>query len=400
MTGAHCWLTRRVRRGSRTVLAMVSPCLLALAPAAALAGPVAATAGWAQVGYSAQHTGFNPHEHVLSPRDVEHVGRAWSYRTGGGVFNSPAVAGGVVYASSADGQLYALDAATGARLWSTPGYYSPAVAGGRVYAGCAGGWCAFAAATGALLWSYDNGYYGGSDPTVAGGVVYLGLSGGPLALSAATGAIRWVAGGGDPLIITSSPAVADGMVYTASYDTESGNCSVTANDADTGQPRWDYLVFCNTNGSYSSPAVADGVVYADVGRNVDAFSTATGARLWRHATGGDACSGSCLAVANGVVYAGSADGRIYALDAATGSKLWSYATGGAVSSSPAVANGVVYDGALDGRIYALDAATGEKLWSYATGGQVSSPAVAGGRVYAGSADHSMYAFGLKDTHRA
>jgi outer membrane protein assembly factor BamB len=45
----------------------------------------------------------------------------------------------------------------------------------------------------------------------------------------------------------------------------------------------------------------------------------------------------------------------------------SYATGSYVDSSPAVANGVVYVGSYDTNIYALDARTGAKLWSYTTG---------------------------------
>ena len=66
---------------------------------------------------------------------------------------------------------------------------------------------------------------------------------------------------------------------------------------------------------------------------------------------------------------------------------WSYATGGAVQSSPAVANGVVYVGSDDWNVYALNAKTGAKLWSYTTGGVVgSSPAVANGVVYIGSDD--------------
>ena len=45
---------------------------------------------------------------------------------------------------------------------------------------------------------------------------------------------------------------------------------------------------------------------------------------------------------------------------------WSYATGAhIVGSSPAVANGVVYIGSEDNNIYALDASTGALLWSYA-----------------------------------
>ena len=88
---------------------------------------------------------------------------------------------------------------------------------------------------------------------------------------------------------------------------------------------------------------------------------------------------SSPAVANGVVYVGSDDGNVYALNAATGARLWSYTTGAYVESSPAVANGVVYVGSDDGNVYALNAATGAKLWSYSIGGIVwSSPAVAMG----------------------
>jgi len=108
------------------------------------------------------------------------------------------------------------------------------------------------------------------------------------------------------------------------------------------------------------------------------------------------------AIANGMVYVGSQDHNVYALNADTGAKVWSYTTGGAVESSPAVANGVVYVGSEDFKVYALNAHTGNKLWSYTTGnhlvsrlvppnGVVSSPAVANGVVYVASEDQNVYA---------
>src|SRR5947199_3462940 len=62
---------------------------------------------------------------------------------------------------------------------------------------------------------------------------------------------------------------------------------------------------------------------------------------------------------------------------------WSYVTGnGIFYSSPAVANGVVYIGSLDDTLYALDAGIGALKWSYSTGGSInSSPAVTNGIVY-------------------
>ena len=63
-------------------------------------------------------------------------------------------------------------------------------------------------------------------------------------------------------------------------------------------------------------------------------------------------------------------------DAGTGKLLWAHYTRYSVDSSPAVANGVVYFGSFDHKLYALNAKTGVTLWSYATGYIVeSSPAV-------------------------
>ena len=72
----------------------------------------------------------------------------------------------------------------------------------------------------------------------------------------------------------------------------------------------------------------------------------------------------------------------------------SVSTGNQIWSSPAVANGVVYVGSDDFKLYAFNAASGQLLWSAAAGGQINtSPAVANGIVYIGS--DKLYAFGLR-----
>jgi len=73
------------------------------------------------------------------------------------------------------------------------------------------------------------------------------------------------------------------------------------------------------------------------------------------------------AVANGVVYIGSDDNNVYALEAETGTLLWNYTTDGVVRSSPAVENGVVYIGGNICKISALNASTGALLWNYTAG---------------------------------
>ena len=136
----------------------------------------------------------------------------------------------------------------------------------------------------------------------------------------------------------------------------------------------------------SSPAVVDGVVY--VGSNdgfVYALDAFNGVQIWNYSTG--ASVSSSPAVVDGVVYVGSYDDNVYALDAYTGAKIWNYTTGDYVFSSPAVENGYVYVGSYDDNVYALNASTGAKIWNYSTGAKVySSPAVANGFVYVGSSD--------------
>jgi outer membrane protein assembly factor BamB len=77
---------------------------------------------------------------------------------------------------------------------------------------------------------------------------------------------------------------------------------------------------------------------------------------------------SSPAVANGVVYVGSWDDNVYALNARAGAKLWSYRANSEVWSPPAVANGMVYVGSAypDDSLYALNASTGAELWRYRT----------------------------------
>jgi hypothetical protein len=51
-----------------------------------------------------------------------------------------------------------------------------------------------------------------------------------------------------------------------------------------------------------------------------------------------------VSVANGVVYAGSDAGQMYALEASTGTILWSFESGGTVIDSLLIVDGVLYWG--------------------------------------------------------
>lgn len=139
------------------------------------------------------------------------------------------------------------------------------------------------------------------------------------------------------------------------------------------------------------PVLADGMLYAgDEDGKVYALDAATGRTKWTYDAGSR--KEASPAVADGTVYAGCKDGSVYALDAATGRVKWKFFTGFGVYSTPVVADGVVYFGTADGRVYAVAAVTGKEKWTYRTGKQItSSPAVADGRVYVAGYDYRLYA---------
>ncbi|MFE7236313.1 PQQ-binding-like beta-propeller repeat protein [Streptomyces sp. NPDC057596] len=279
--------------------------------------------------------------------------KKWTYTTGGSVYSSPAVDGGTVYVGSWDHKVYALDATTGSRKWAyTTGNAVkglPAVVDGTVYIGSGDGKIyALDAATGTKKWAYTTRDWVDSSPAVVDGTVYIGSGDGKVyALDAVTGTGKWTyaALGG----LSSSPAVVAGTVYIGSVDSQ-----VYALDAATGTKKWTYRTDNRVN---SSPVVADGTVY--VGSNdgkIYALSAATGTKKWAYTVG--VWGTSSPAVVDGTVYTGGF-GKVYALHAATGTKKWAYPTGGEDGApSLAVVDGAVYIGSADGKIYALNAATG------------------------------------------
>src|SRR5690349_16858950 len=163
--GHRARVTCRVKKTPRSRRAAALLVLLALTAGSFLAaGPAGASvvADWPRFHYDDAGSGYNPYESILSVSNVARLTARWASATSGAVESSPAVVGGVVYIGSDDGHVYALKAATGARLWAydtgAPVVSSPAVSGNVVYVGAGNGTVyALRAATGARMWSRNLG---------------------------------------------------------------------------------------------------------------------------------------------------------------------------------------------------------------------------------------------------
>jgi outer membrane protein assembly factor BamB len=325
------------------------------------------------------------HLGVYNSAAPNHLSLKWAFPTNGAIVSSPAVAAGVVYAGSADGGLYAVEAATGKLRWRFDAHggvnSSPAVDGSSVYAvSLDGNLYAVDAATGKQRWAFaTKGEHRFTAPGVLGAHPSSELMPDP-----------WD-------FYLSSPTVAAGLVYFGSGD---GN--IYAVDASTGALRWS---FKTGDVVHSSPTISGGVLYAGSwDTNFYALNAATGELKWKLKTGDDpkihlmtGIPGSA-AVANGTVYFGCRDANLYALDVATGTLKWKVPNDGSwVIASPAVADGVVYYTTSDShRFQALDASSGKVLYWLPTGVYVfSSPAIAGSRAYFGSFDGQLHTVDLE-----
>ncbi len=102
-----------------------------------------------------------------------------------------------------------------------------------------------------------------------------------------------------------------------------------------------------------------------------------------------------------VVYVGSYDNNLYALNAEDGKFRWKYATDGGLPGRPATLHDLVFIGSEDSRLHAVSARTGRITWSYFAERPIrSSPCVAEGHIFIGSDDGYLHAINALTGRRA
>jgi outer membrane protein assembly factor BamB len=326
---------------------------------------------------------------------------AWVHPADGPVRAGAAISddGGTLYAGSDTGTVYVLDAASGrsAGTYQAGGAVSGiTVAGATLLVGSADGKVR-AFATGNLGYGWSSPAAGAAiagAPTSGGNLVYAGSDDHYLyALDLQTGQRKWRAKGGGTFL--PSQPTGTGVVWAGSQD---GTMYVL--DTGTGQVVGKLAVGGPVG---AAPVTATGQVYLGTTTGVlynvyyEDFTKSTDVQ-WKFAADG-AITGTPVPAARGeTVFAATARGTVYAVQPGStltnepGTALWSYRVGGPVRSGLAVYNGVVYAGSDDGYLYAIDISTGTVRWKYRAGGAIQSQVLAaGGLVYFGSLDRQVYA---------
>ena len=288
-----------------------------------------------------------------------------SHVAGGGI----AASGNAVYAATGYGEVVALDASTGNRLWafkmSAPAHSAPTAAGGKVFVvSTTNVLHAVNLADGTEAWRYAGipesaGVLSAASPAVSGDTVVVPYSSGEVtAFNAATGDLKW----------------ADAVIRSTRTLAVSGLTDVAA-----------------------SPVIHDGIVYATgiSGRTI-AVRLSDGERIWEQNIG----SASTPAVSGNAVFIVDLQDHLIALDKSSGSIFWKTALPVvrkkkffSTWAGPTLAGNVLWLVSNDKRMIGVDPGTGSIVVDRALPSPAYvKPIAAGGQLLVLSADGSLSAF--------
>lgn len=227
----------------------------------------------------------------------------------------------------------------------------------------------------------------------------LRLSQGPLA-SAPAPLWRYALGRGT----WASPIMDDGIIYVGG-----GDGRFHAVRASDGASVWTWPGTVPIDGCAALDS--DALYFLDTQFNLIALDRQQGALRWRVPLHNEFYAGRSAPenptfnhraatplVQPGVVYAGSSDGGIYAIESARGGKLWRHEAGAPVFSGIELRDeDTLMFGTMDGSAVLLDRRSRAEILRVKTGGGVvTTPVIAAHRLIVGSRDYQLHAFNLAD----
>ncbi|MET0370794.1 MAG: PQQ-binding-like beta-propeller repeat protein [Sphingobium sp.] len=251
--------------------------------------------------------------------------------------SAPVIVGGKLYVIDAGGDVIAMDAGTGSKLWTTP---LPAEGNGAAL-------------------------FGGGVSVVDNRVFASTGVGDVAALDAANGSILWKVRPGGPL--RGAPTLANGHVYVMGQDNQ-----VFALNQSDGAVQWTDSGTLQTTGVFgvAAPAAAQGTVIAGYSSGeLTAYRYENGRTLW-----GDALSRTSISTAvatltdidanpvidRGRVFAIGQGGRMASYELLSGQRLWEINIAGI--SSPWLAGEWVFVVTSDAKLLCVSRATGNIRW--------------------------------------
>ncbi len=410
--------------------------------------PIDLQNAWLRVGYDHHNQYYNPFETTLSVDNASTLEEKWRFTVAGYPPGSPVIVDGKVFAL-ATGGMYAIDLFTGKKLWERldiVGTASVAYDAGFVYVHAFASPVIYGqlykldASSGATVWgpitSYDlENCDGMSAPMLADGKVMVGHScgvrevaldgsnvgsrGGVAAFDITNGEREWTyftvpESGEDGAMVWSTVSVdmAQSVVYVATGNNYSvggpGSDAIHAVDLAGGTKIWSRQVkegdvWGLLTGNVldedisANPIVVDIggqriVAAGDKGSRFTAIDRDTGDILWMR----QALTASRSPGTGGVINNGASDGEhfyvvvndatagaatLFKLEPVNGDDVWTKSFDKLAWGAPSLANGLLVV-PINDDLYVFDAETGEELTMFNTGGTTAggAAAIAQGRI--------------------
>ncbi|MCS6871961.1 MAG: PQQ-binding-like beta-propeller repeat protein [Anaerolineae bacterium] len=280
----------------------------------------------------------------------------WKFATEGGIATTPVVISeeNLVLFGSQDKVFYAVDARTGRLAWSyateAPIRSSPVVQHGVVFFGNDRGILyalRFNAINRTLAWKYDCGSPIRARPCVHQNFVIVPTEAGDVVCLDLGNNVKWRFNK-PKRPVYSSPVVYDGVVYFGCMDMH-----LYGVDLQNGWGVWRQRLGGRIVGT---PLIVGKNVYIGCDDNI-MYALELGSNrppLWKFTTEGQIVSSPVFA--NGAIYFGSGDGCVYSVETRKGQQRWKFETGGPITSSGVISENpnLLYIGSTDKHLYALN----------------------------------------------
>ncbi len=323
----------------------------------------------------------------------EELKSLWEYPTAEGVKSTPAIGGGCVYVGTVDGDLLCLSLRTGELVWKyrsiesddpkafAPSFNAPvSITEELVLAGDQDGILhAVDRASGQRRWAFTSGgeIVGGAS-VVDEHVIFGSHADLLFCLNVADGTKVWEFETQGP--VNGSQAIAGGHTFVV-------GCSepiLRVVDLDSGEqvseiPMEGLLI--------ATPALREDVLYFGTNEGgVYAIDWQAQKAVWKYADPDRSLEiHSSPAVTEDRVIIGGRDKRLHCVDRLTGERVWTFATRAGIDSSPVVVGDRVFFGSGDKNIYGVSLETGQEVWKHAAGQSITgSPAVGEGCLVIGT----------------
>jgi outer membrane protein assembly factor BamB/tRNA A-37 threonylcarbamoyl transferase component Bud32 len=323
---------------------------------------------------------------VITPEPESEIKPLWVFSCEDEIRGTPVIDKGMVLAGAYDNNLYALNPASGEFIWkyAAEGGLTgrPAITDELIIAGSEDKRVhAVSLNNGKVSWTYYTEGAVRSSPLLAEGHIFIGSDDAQLhAINASYGRGAWKTEVDGP--VRSTPLAIGERVF---FGCECGDVySVNLR----GEIKWRFHA---KRAVTSSPCEANGLLYiGSVDNQLYALDIKSGWAVWRFRSNHAIISSP--AIAQGIVVFGSADGRIYALDANSSKEKWHFETEDQVTGNPLIYQGLVFCGSVDKYLYCLELLTGKLRWKFPTGGPITGGIAANEEMLVfGSTDHNLYA---------